>query len=94
MFLLSTVLGAFLGVTYARVVNRRFGPRDWRRWAALAPFWLLAGCVAIASQTVNMSDPATQAVQAFAIGTLAETLVDWIRRAVRRRRADVSTSRE
>lgn len=85
MSLLITGVGVFLGFAYAGFVDRRLGPKDWRRWIVLAPFWVLAVWVALALQTVNMTDPAPRAIQSFAIGSLGETLVDSLR-ALRRRR--------
>jgi uncharacterized membrane protein YoaK (UPF0700 family) len=90
VFLLITAVGVFLGIACAGLVDRRFGPEDWRRWTALTPFWVLAVGVALALHTVNMRDLAPQAIQAFAIGSLSETLIDSLR-ALRRRRADAST---
>ena len=90
MFLLITIAGVVLGNACAGFVDRRFGPKDRRRWMALAPFWVLAVGVALALHTVNMGDLAPQAIQAFAIGSLSEALIDSVR-ALRRRGADAST---
>ena len=90
MFLLLTVVSVASGFVYAGFVDRRFGPQDWRRWAALAPFWVLAVGVALALGTVNMSDLAPQAIQGFALGSLAATATDSLG-ALRRRRVDAST---
>ena len=89
MSVLVTVVGVFLGMAYAGFVDRRFGPKDWRRWVALAPVWALAVGMALALGTVNVRDLAPRAIQAFAIGSLGETLVDslgapWRRRVARR----------
>ena len=85
MFLLITAVGVFLGIAYAGLVDRRFSPKDWRRWAALTPFWVLAVGVALALHRVNMRDLAPQAIQAFAFASLAETLIDSLRARSRRR---------
>ncbi len=93
MFLLVTAGGVFLGMAYAGFVDRRLGPRDWRRWMALAPFWALAVGVSLALHAVNMKDLAPQMIQAFAIGSFGETLIDSLR--VRRRgRANEGTGRD
>ena len=42
MSLLITGVGVLLGFAYAGLVDRRFDPRDWRRWTALTPFWVVA----------------------------------------------------
>ena len=84
MFLLVTIVGVTLGCAYAGFVGRRLGLKDWRRWMALAPFWVLAITMAIALKAVNMTDLAPQAIQAFAFACLAETLLDSLR-ALRRR---------
>lgn len=76
MFLLVTSAGVFLGIAYAGLVDRRLGPKDWRRWMAIAPFWVLAAGVALALQTVNMTALAPQAVQAFAIGSFVATVME------------------
>lgn len=85
MFLLVTIVSVTLGYAYAGFVGRRFGLKDWRRWMALLPFWVLAVAMIIALKAVNMSDPAPQAIQAFAFACLAGTLFDSLR-ALRRRR--------
>jgi len=90
VFLLLTVVGVAAGFVYAGFVDRRFGPQDWRRWAALAPFWVLAVGVALVLGTVNMSDLAPQAIQGFAVGSLFATVLDSLR-VLRRRRAASST---
>jgi MFS-type transporter involved in bile tolerance (Atg22 family) len=90
VFLLITAVGAFLGIAYAGLVDRRFGPKDWRRWTALMPFWVLAVGVALTLHAVNMRGLAPQAIQAFAMGSLVEALIDSLR-ALRRRRVDAST---
>jgi hypothetical protein len=83
--LLVTGVGVFLGIAYARFVDRRFGPEDWRRWVALAPAWALAVGMALALDTLNVRDLAPRAIQAFAIGSFGEAVVDSLS-AVRRRR--------
>jgi hypothetical protein len=93
VFLLLTIVGVSLGFAYARLVDRRFGPKDWRRWMALTPFWALAVGVALALHAVNMSDLGPQAIQGFAIGSLFKTLVDALG-ALWRRRAGASTTRD
>ncbi|NTW41269.1 MAG: hypothetical protein HGA44_15585 [Cellulomonadaceae bacterium] len=90
MFLLVTMAGVLLGVAYAGFVDRRFGVSDRRRWMALVPFWVLAVGVAVALHTVNQQELVPQAVQSFAVGSLGETLVDWVRTR-RRRRLEAST---
>ncbi|MCV2395254.1 hypothetical protein OEB99_13125 [Actinotalea sp. M2MS4P-6] len=86
MFLLVTVGGVALGVAYAGFIGGRFGPQDWRRWAALMPVWVLAIGIAVALHAVNMTDLLPQAVQAFAIGSFFQALIDsW--RTLRHRRA-------
>ena len=92
MFLLMTMVGVFLGVAYAGFIERRLGPRDWRRWMALAPFWVLAVGVSLALHAVNMRDLAPQAIQAFAFGSLGEALIDALR-ALRRGRSDDAATR-
>lgn len=82
MFLLITGAGVFLGSAYAGLVNRRLGPKDWRRWMVLTPFWAVYVVVLL---TADMRDLAPQAIQSFAIGSLGETWVDSLR-ALRRRR--------
>jgi len=89
VFLLITVVSVILGLAYARFVDRHFDPNDWRRWTALAPFWVLAVGMALDLHAVNMTDLAPQAIQAFAFVSLAETLIDaalalWRRRIARR----------
>lgn len=83
MFLVATIVGVALGYAYAGFVGRRFGLKNWRRWMLLTPFWVLAVAMTIALQAVNMSDPAPQAIQAFAFASLAETVLDSLR-ALRR----------
>lgn len=85
MFLLATIVGVALGYAYAGFVGRHFGLKDWRRWTLLTPFWVLAVAMTIALQAVNMSDPAPQAIQAFAFASLAETALNSLR-ALRRSR--------
>ncbi|MEP7765076.1 hypothetical protein [Sanguibacter sp. 25GB23B1] len=85
VFLLVTIVSVALGFAYAGFVGRRFGLKDWRRWMALAPFWLLAIAMIVTLKRVNMSDPAAQAIQAFAFVCLAQTGLDCLR-ALRRRR--------
>jgi len=87
MFLLITAAGAFLGVAYARLINRRLGPRDWRGWMALTPFWVAYVVVLL---TADTTDLAPQAIQSFAVGSLGGTLIDSLR-AVRHRGAAAST---
>jgi len=93
LFLLITMVGVFLGIAYAGFVDRRLGPKDWRRWMALTPFWALAAGVALALHTVNFRDLAPQAIVTFAFASLGETLIDSLR-ALRRRRADASARRD
>lgn len=93
MSLLITVVGVSAGIAYARFVGRRLGPRDWRRWIALTPFWALAAGVALALHTVNMRDLAPRVIQAFAIGSFGEALLVSLR-ALRRGRVDASTTRD
>ncbi len=93
MFLLILFVGVSLGNVYAGFVDRRLGPKDWRRWMAFAPFWALAAGVALALHTVNMTSLAPQAMMAFAIGSLGGTLIDSLR-AHRRQGADESTRRD
>ena len=93
MSLLITVVGVSAGIAYARFVGRRLGPRDWRRWIALTPFWALAVGVGLALHTVNVMDPAPRAIQAFAVGSFGEALLGSLR-SLRRRRAGESTTRD
>ncbi|RYV52047.1 hypothetical protein [Pengzhenrongella frigida] len=93
VFVLITAVGVALGYAYAGFVDRRFGPKDWRRWMALTPFWVLAVGVALALHTVNMTDLAPQALQAFALGSVAEALIDSLG-ARRRRRVDERDARD
>ena len=92
VFLLITMAGVFLGTTYAGFIDRRLGLNDWRRWMALVPFWALAAVVALALHTLNMTDLAPQAIQAFAVGSLGQTLLDSLR-ALWRTRASASPRR-
>ncbi len=93
MFLLVTIVSVGLGFAYAGLVERHFGPKDWRRWVALAPFWLLAFGLALALHDVNMKDPVTQAIQAFAGSSFLATLLD-ASGARRRRRMAEETRRD
>ncbi len=90
MFLLVTIVGVVLGFAYAGLVERRFSPKDWRRWAALAPFWVLTAGLALALHTVNMKDLAPQAIQAFAGASFLETLTDSLGLRPRRRMVEVT----
>ena len=87
MSLLITGVGVLLGFAYAGLVDRRFDPRDWRRWTALTPFWVVAVGMALALHTVNVTGAASRAIQAFAFASLAETLIDSLRARSRRRAA-------
>ena len=94
MSLLITGVGVLLGFAYAGLVDRRFDPRDWRRWTALTPFWVVAVGMALALHTVNVTGAASRAIQAFAFASLAETLIDSLRaRARSRRRAAMRDER-
>lgn len=93
MSLLITFVGVFAGMAYARFVSRRLGPRDWRRWIALAPFWAVAVGLALVLHTVNVSDPASRVIQAFAIGSCGEALLDSLR-ALGHGRTGGSTTRD
>lgn len=92
MFLLTTLAGVTLGYSYAALVDRRYGFKDYRRWLLLAPLWVLYVIVLLTADTGEL---APQAVQAFAIGTLGATMIDvvgslWLRRG-NRSRAEAST---
>lgn len=87
MFLLITAVGSLLGVAYARLINRRLGPRDWRSWMALTPFWVAYVVVLL---TADTTDLAPQSIQSFAVGSLLGTLIDSLL-AVRHRHADAAT---
>jgi len=93
MFMLITLVGASLGSAYAGFFDRRFGPKDWRRWMALTPFWVVYVGVALALHTVNMRGLAPQAILGFAGGSLIETVIDSLG-ALRRRRAEASARRD
>ena len=85
MSLLITGVGVLLGFAYAGLVDRRLDPRDWCRWTALTPFWVVAVGMVLALHTVNVTEPASRAIQAFAFASLAETLIDSLRARSRRR---------
>ena len=91
MFIL--LVGASLGNLYAGFVDRRLGPNDWRRWMALAPFWVLVPGVALVLHTVNTRGPAFEAILGFAGASFIEALIDSLR-AHLRRRAGTSTRRD
>lgn len=93
MSLLITFVGVSAGSASAGFVGRRLGPSDWRYWIALTPFWVLAVGVGLALHTVNVSDPAPRAIQAFAIGSFGEALLGSLR-VLRRGRAGGSTARD
>ncbi|GAA4731833.1 hypothetical protein GCM10023328_08780 [Modestobacter marinus] len=95
MSVLITVVGVWLGYAYVRLVSRRLGLTDRRRWLLLAPVW---AAYVVVLRTADTADPGPRAVQAFALAALLGTAVDvvrglWSRRGARRgRRSDTGVS--
>lgn len=87
MFLLVTVVGVALGIGYATAVGRRFGLRDVRAWACLAPVW---AAYAVVLLTGGVTGSPTQVVQAVAVGSLAETAARSVRLLASARRGSAA----
>ena len=88
MSLLITMVAVGLGVTYAGLVDRRFGARSWRSWLLMLP---VMAAYAVVLLTADTTEPVPRAVQAFGIGALVQSAVlGW--RADRERRRQINAA--